>query len=71
MNFTTFVPDITTHLPPSSPVPVVWGYVAVIITVVFFGSNFVPVKKFETGDGMLSCCFKITVAVAESQMTFS
>lgn len=28
------------------------GFVAVIIAVAFFGTNFVPVKKFETGDGM-------------------
>ena len=28
------------------------GYVAVAIAVVFFGTNFVPVKRFETGDGM-------------------
>lgn len=28
------------------------GYVAVVIAVLFFGTNFVPVKRFETGDGM-------------------
>ena len=28
------------------------GYVAVAIAVLFFGTNFVPVKRFETGDGM-------------------
>jgi len=27
------------------------GYVGAVIAVVFFGSNFIPVKKFETGDG--------------------
>ena len=27
---------------------------AAVIAVLFFGSNFVPVKKFETGDGRLS-----------------
>ena len=28
------------------------GWVGVVIAVVFFGSNFIPVKKFDTGDGM-------------------
>ena len=28
------------------------GYVAVAVAVLFFGTNFVPVKRFETGDGM-------------------
>ena len=27
------------------------GWVGVVIAVVFFGSNFIPVKKFDTGDG--------------------
>ena len=28
------------------------GYIAVIIAVLFYSSNFIPVKKFDTGDGM-------------------
>ncbi len=28
------------------------GYAAVAVAVFFFGSNFVPVKKYDTGDGM-------------------
>jgi len=28
------------------------GFIAAAISVLFFGSNFVPVKKFETGDGV-------------------
>ncbi|XP_067898251.1 transmembrane protein 144-like isoform X3 [Heterodontus francisci] len=28
------------------------GFIACAVAVVFFGSNFVPVKKFDTGDGM-------------------
>lgn len=27
------------------------GYIGAIVAVLFFGSNFVPVKKYETGDG--------------------
>lgn len=30
----------------------VLGYIAVIVAVLLFGSNLVPVKKFETGDGV-------------------
>jgi len=30
----------------------VWvGYICAIVAIVFFGSNFVPVKKYDTGDG--------------------
>ncbi len=32
--------------------PVYVGFICAGVGVVFFGSNFVPVKKFETGDGM-------------------
>lgn len=28
------------------------GYIGVIIAVIFFGTNFLPVKKFDTGDGL-------------------
>ena len=28
------------------------GYIAVIVAVVFYGSNFIPVKRYDTGDGM-------------------
>ncbi len=27
------------------------GFLGAAIAIVFFGSNFIPVKKFETGDG--------------------
>eukprot|EP00937_MAST-01D_sp_MAST-1D-sp2_P002549 g2549.t1 len=36
------------------------GYVFAILAVVFFGTNFIPVKQYETGDGMffqfVMCC---------------
>ena len=32
------------------------GFIMAGIAVVFFGSNFVPVKKFETGDGKYCMC---------------
>lgn len=28
------------------------GFLGAIIAIVLFGSNFIPVKKFDTGDGM-------------------
>lgn len=31
------------------------GYIGAIVAVLFFGSNFVPVKKYETGDGNEGC----------------
>ena len=37
------------------------GFVACLISIVFFGSNYVPVKKYETGDGMF---FQWVMAVA-------
>ena len=30
----------------------VLGYIGVAVAVIFFGSNFIPIKKYETGDGM-------------------
>ena len=31
--------------------PTYVGFICAGVAVIFFGSNFVPVKKFETGDG--------------------
>lgn len=28
------------------------GWTGIVIAVLFFGSNFIPIKKYETGDGM-------------------
>uniref|UniRef100_H2ZNU7 Transmembrane protein 144 n=1 Tax=Ciona savignyi TaxID=51511 RepID=H2ZNU7_CIOSA len=41
---TTAGPDLPTASWP--------GYLGAGIAIIFFGSNFVPIKKFETGDGM-------------------
>jgi len=30
-----------------------YGYAGAAVAVVFFGSNYVPVKKYPTGDGMI------------------
>ncbi|KAK2190561.1 hypothetical protein NP493_76g05027 [Ridgeia piscesae] len=41
-----------THMSAHSDIPASLGFVAAAVAAVFFGSNFVPVKRFETGDGM-------------------
>lgn len=43
---------IQTTAVPSESIPEIWGFVAAVVAVLLFGSNFVPVKKFETGDGL-------------------
>ncbi|KAL3880825.1 hypothetical protein ACJMK2_033032 [Sinanodonta woodiana] len=43
---------ITTASPCGDSTPVYLGYIAAGVAVLFYGSNFAPVKKFETGDGM-------------------
>ena len=45
---TTVGPLTTTTLAPAA-VPVYIGYIGVLISVVFLGSNFLPIKAFETG----------------------
>ena len=47
--------------PPDAPVYPIWvGYLAVGISVFFFGSNFVPAAKYPIGDGLsfqfFLCC---------------
>ena len=46
--FTDVAPTHMSH----SDIPLSLGFIAAAVAAVFFGSNFVPVKKFETGDGM-------------------
>lgn len=52
----------TSTLPPADdPVYPIWvGYLAVGISVIFFGSNFVPAAKYPIGDGLsfqfFLCC---------------
>jgi len=50
---------MTTADPPNQPLPMYWGFVAVALAAVLFGSNLIPVKKFETGDGMSIAHFVI------------
>lgn len=51
--FNTTTEEIpTTEHTPADDIPHYVGYICACVAVLFFGSNFVPVKKFETGDGM-------------------
>lgn len=51
-NFTTVITTLlsTTQVPESVPSYV--GFLCLTISVLFFGSNYLPVKQFQTGDGM-------------------
>jgi hypothetical protein len=42
--------NVTTPL-PSTEISEAWGFSMAGIAILFYGSNFVPIKKFETGDG--------------------
>ncbi|KAL4230235.1 hypothetical protein ACF0H5_010621 [Mactra antiquata] len=35
-----------------SDIPFFWGFITAAIAILFYGTNFAPVKKFDTGDGM-------------------
>ncbi|RUS74234.1 hypothetical protein EGW08_018002 [Elysia chlorotica] len=50
-NVTTPDPATTTAA-PDKPYPVYVGFICAIIAVILYGSNFIPVKKYYTGDGM-------------------
>lgn len=34
------------------PIAPVWGYISLVIAVIFYGSNFIPVKQYHSGDGI-------------------
>lgn len=52
MNVTTWT-NTTTSLPPITPTgSMLWGYLSIILCVFCWGTNFIPVKHYETGDGV-------------------
>ncbi|CAG5116888.1 unnamed protein product [Candidula unifasciata] len=58
----------TTAIPePSKPFPEYVGYISALVAILMYGSNFVPVKQFYTGDGMffqwVLCCGIFIVGV--------
>jgi glucose uptake protein GlcU len=56
MNFT----DIISNENQDFPIKAHWGYIGLSVAVVFYGSNYLPVKQFETGDGMF---FQLILAI--------
>ncbi len=45
----------TTTISPPGPdhtVPTYVGYIGILVSVLFLGSNYLPIKKYPTGDGM-------------------
>lgn len=51
-SFASFGNSATTTEAPQT-LPQYVGYIACVLAAILFGSNFIPVKKFETGDGKL------------------
>jgi len=43
---------LTTVAPVSRPWPMSVGFIAVAVASILFGSCLIPIKKFETGDGV-------------------
>lgn len=51
-NITTTTPFISSStIEPDHPKALL-GYAALTLSVLFFGTNYLPVKQFQTGDGM-------------------
>ena len=60
-NITTTTYHNLTTIPPSDQLSPLWtGYIAVLVSVIFFGSNFLPAAKYPIGDGLsfqfFLCC---------------
>ena len=54
-NMSSYPSPSPSPLPPQpvQQVSELVGYASVCVSVLFFGSNLLPIKQFETGDGML------------------
>ena len=53
--------NTTTSIIPLQPTPEYIGYICLFICVLFFGSNTLPIKKYETGDGVF---YQLTVCLS-------
>lgn len=47
-----FIHNATVIPPECDTIPTYWGYITAAIAVLFYGTMYVPVKKYETGDGL-------------------
>jgi len=52
MNVTSLLVTLSAGAPADRSLPMFWGFVAIAVASILFGSNLIPVKKFETGDGV-------------------
>jgi len=52
MNVTSSLVTLSSTTPADRSLPMIWGFVAIAVASILFGSNLIPVKKFETGDGV-------------------
>ncbi|KAF6036484.1 TMEM144 [Bugula neritina] len=59
-SFASFGNSATTTEAPQT-LPQYVGYIACVLAAILFGSNFIPVKKFETGDGLF---FQLVLCMA-------
>ncbi|CAF1132097.1 unnamed protein product [Rotaria sordida] len=59
-NITTIIANSTITPSPDPTTPIGIGYISVLISVIFFGSNFVPAAKYPIKDGLsfqfFMCC---------------
>lgn len=51
VTYTTAATNTTSAHEIIKPYPEYVGYIAALVAIVMYGSNFVPIKKFYTGDG--------------------
>lgn len=52
----------TSVAPETQPLPSYVGYIGIALAAIFFGSNFIPVKQYETGDGEnFKQCFQLCI----------
>ncbi|CAF0834073.1 unnamed protein product [Rotaria sp. Silwood1] len=67
-NIATIIDNSTTTPSPDPTTPISVGYISVLISIIFFGSNFVPAAKYPIRDGLsfqffLCCGIWITGAI--------
>lgn len=51
-----YIHNATVIPPECDTIPTYWGYITAAIAVLFYGTMYVPVKKYETGDGIIIKC---------------
>lgn len=49
---TTVITTLSSSTVAPETVPTYVGFLCLTVSILFFGSNYLPVKQFQTGDGM-------------------